>query len=137
MKNLLGLFGVLAAALAVADLIHGPHNGDALRTYIHMPEFICFFLFLCVADVLIFQYLRHRFNLNPWLTLFLLAFVSGILNLVLFAIVGGSFHGDGGPLSASYLAMTVVAETCFPIAVIGFVVSAVLRKKAGFSILRR
>ena|ERR1700760_715803 len=101
MAKLTGVFGVLALACAVFDLIHGPHNGDIHRMWIHIPEFIFFFGFLCLLEVWAFKVIIKEVNANRWLVVTCFSFVSGILGLILFALAGGSFHGDGGPFHSA------------------------------------
>jgi hypothetical protein len=97
MAELTGIFGVLALICAVIDLIHSPHNGDAHRMLIHIPEFIFFFGFLCLLEIWTFKTIIRQVNANRWLVVTVFAFFSGLLGLIFFGLAGGSFHGDGGP----------------------------------------
>jgi|GEM_PF-3816947 len=137
MVKLAGALGLLTALLAIADLIHGPNNGDIHRTYIHVPEFIFAFTFLGLTGFLLFRVFSDEIDLNRWIILFFFSIVFGLVNFVLFAMSGGSFHGDGGPIATSFGAMGAIAEIGLPVALIGFVVSAIVRKNAGFPILTR
>jgi len=51
MAKYTGILGSLALIFAVTDLVHGQHNGDAHRFFIHIAEFISFFSFLCLLEV--------------------------------------------------------------------------------------
>jgi hypothetical protein len=137
MWKLAGILSILTAILMAADFIHGPHNGDIYRTYIHVPEFIDFCSLLCLLEILAFRKVTLKFNLNRWLTLIPFAILSGIASLILFGLSGGSFHGDGGPITTSFLALSTIAEIGVPVALVGFCVSALLRKNAGSPIVRR
>jgi hypothetical protein len=137
MTKLAGLFGILALVLAITDLIHGQNNGDIHRTYIHVPEFILFMAFLCLAGILIFRIMSKEMNLNRWIVLFFFMIVFGIANFVLAMLSGASFHGDGGPIATSFLLISAISEIGMGVALVGFLVSAIARKNAGFPVLRR
>lgn len=137
MKRLLVVMGFLSCALAATDAIHGPNNGDIHRTYIHVPEFICFLVFLCLLEAFAFRYARNRLRWNSWLVLMPFAVLAGVVNMVLFAASGGGVCGDGGPIAAVFITLSAVAEATAVVSLIGFIVSVVDRKSAGFPILRR
>jgi hypothetical protein len=135
MKKLTAIFGVLTLLCAVADLIHGQHNGDVHRMWIHIPEFIFFFCFLFLLEIWAFNIVTREANLNRWLTVTCLSFFTGIFSFILFALSGGSLHGDGGPISFTFLLFGSIASAVFPISLIGFLVAAISRKSRGVVIL--
>jgi|SRR5215469_4020168 len=135
MAKLTGLVGVCALVFAIMDLIHGPHNGDAHRYYIHIAEFIFFFGFLCLLEIWAFRVITTEANLNRWLLTTCFSLFSLFVGLILFALAGGSFHGDGGPIASSFLVISTIGEIVFPISLIGFVVVAISRKRNGDPIL--
>lgn len=137
MKLLSYLTGGLSCALVVADQIHGHHNGDIHRTYIHVSEFACCLLFLLLAATTTFRWIRKWINVNPWLLLIPFTLISGIAAMVLFATSGGGFHGDGGPIASAFLAYAAIAEAAVLVALLGFGIDAVIRRNAGFPVLRR
>jgi len=135
MAKLIGLAGVFALVFAIVDLIHGPHNGDVHRDYIHIAEFIFFFGFLCLLEIWAFRVITTEANLNRWLLVTCFSFFSCVVALILFGLVGGSFHGDGGPIAFSFLVISAVGEIALPISLIGFAVVAISRKRNGIAIL--
>ena len=137
MAKFIGMLGALSLIFAVIDLIHGPHNGDAHRFYIHIAEFIFFFGFLCLLQIWAFRTMTSKWNINRWLIVILSSIVTGILALILFGLSGGSFHGDGGPIASSFLMMSVIGEIGLLIGLVGFLINAVMRKNAGYSVLSR
>lgn len=135
MTKLTGIRGVCALVFAIIDLIHGPHNGDAHRIIIHIVEFISFFGFLCLLELWAFKAIPKRFNLNHWLVITYLSFLTFVLSLILFGISGGSFHGDGGPIASSFLLLWAIGSVVLPVSFVGFVVVAISRKRDGVPIL--
>jgi len=130
----IGVLGSLALIFAVTDLVHGPHNGDAHRFFIHIAEFIFFFGFLCLLEAWAFRIIIREFNVNRWLVVTFLSLLTGVLSLILFGFSGGSFHGDGGPISLSFLLLWTIGSTIFPISFIGFVIVAISHWRKGIPI---
>jgi hypothetical protein len=137
MKILLSVFGLLALGLAIADLIHGPHNGDVHRTYIHVPEFICFFGFLCLLEILAFHTAIRELDTSPWLIAMYFSICSSFLGFVLFDLVGGSPHGDGGPIAFSFLLLATIGLAAIPISFISFTLVAIIRKRKSAIVLEK
>ena len=137
MAKFVGILGTLSLIFAVVDLIHGPHNGDAHRFYIHIAEFIFFLGFLCLLQIWAFRAMTSKWNINRWLIVILCSIVTGILGLILFLLSDGSFHGDGGPIASSFLTMSAIAELALPVGLIGFLIDAIIRKNAGLPVLSR
>jgi hypothetical protein len=137
MKKFVGILGLLSLIFGIADLVHGQHNGDTHRLYIHIVEFIFFFAFLCLLQIWAFRAMTSKWNINRWLIVILSSIVTGILGLILFALSGGSFHGDGGPIATTFLVMSLIGDLGLPIGVVGFLVNAIIRKNAGFPVLAR
>ncbi len=113
--------------LAIADISHGQHNGDIHRQYIHAPEFIFFTGFLIMLEILTFKTLCREIK-DRWLVVSLLSFFSFLLSLLLFGLSGGSFHGDGGPIAASFLLIDTIAAPGIVVGLIGSLVTAIIRK---------
>jgi hypothetical protein len=134
MVKLTGILGFLALIFAVTDLIHGPHNGDAHRFFIHVAEFISFLGFLCLLEIWAFRVIAKEFKVNRWLAIACLSLLSSVLSLVLFGLAGGSFHGDGGPIALSFLLLWVVGAAVLPISFIVFVVIAISHWRQGIPI---
>ena len=137
MAKLTGILGTCALIFAIVDLVHGPHNGDAHRIVIHTVEFVSFFGFLCLLELWAFKAVPERFNLNCWLVIACLSFLTCFLSLILFGVSGGSFHGDGGPIAFSFLLLSALGSVVLPVSVIGFGVVAISRKRHGAPILDR
>jgi hypothetical protein len=135
MAKLIGILGACALALAIMDLVHGPHNGDRHRFFIHVAEFVFFFGFLCFLQAWAFRTVTTRANLNRWLVMTCLSILTCVLSLILFAVSGGSFHGDGGPTAFSFLLLWTIGSVLAPISFVGFVVVAISRKRKGTLIL--
>lgn len=133
MNKMTVVFGACALAFAVADLIHGQHNGDAHRLYIHIVEFVSFFAFLSLLEVHAFRSMADRVGLDRWLAGVFLSLASLLAGFTLFAVAGGSMHGDGGPLASCFFLMYGIATICAPITIVGFLVSMILRKINGSS----
>jgi hypothetical protein len=137
MAKLTGILGTLALIFAVIDLIHGQHNGDAHRFYLHVVEFISFFGFLCLLQIWTLRKIACGANLNRWLVAACLSLFSGVLSLILFGLAGGSFHGDGGPIATSFLVISGISDVVFPISLVAFVIIAISRKRNGIPILNQ
>ena len=137
MQKLTGILAACALACAIIDLIHGPHNGDAHRVAIHAVEFVSFFGFLCLVQVLAFRAIVKEFDRNRWLALTFLSFLTCVLSLILFVVSGGSFHGDGGPIAFSFLVFWTIGTVALPVSLIGLLIDAILRKRRRASMFRR
>jgi hypothetical protein len=137
MAKLTTLLGLCALVFAIVDIIHGQDNGDIHRQYIHAVEFISFSGFLSTLEASTFKALIRKINLNRWLISAFLSLLNIVLAFLLFALSGGSFHGDGGPIAASFLVICVIALLALPISLVGFLINAITRKNAGFPILSR
>jgi hypothetical protein len=137
MTKLLGTLGLLALIFGVADLIHGPHNGDAHRYFIHAAEFISFFSFLCLLEVWIFRRVSREYRIDSWLAIMFLSLLSCLLGFLLFGLSGGSFHGDGGPIAVSFLLLGLIGGTMLPISFIVFVVTAISHWRKGSPIFHK
>jgi hypothetical protein len=137
MAKLTSILGTCALLLAIADIIHGQNNGDIHRQYIHVVEFTLFLGFLSSLEVWAFKALTRKIHLNRWLIVTLLSLLNVASAFLLFAMSGGSFHGDGGPIAFSFLLVYAIASLALPISLIGFFINAIMRKNAGFSILLR
>jgi hypothetical protein len=129
MAKLIGIFGLLAAGFAIADLIHGPHNGDSHRFYIHICEFTSFLALLCLLEILAFGMMANNLNSNRWFIVTGQSLATAVVGVIFFGLFGGSFHGDGGPISTSFLTMAMIGYTVFPIALFGSIVVLVGRFK--------
>ena len=137
MIKIAGSLGIIALIFASADLIHGQHIDGTARTFIHTVEFISFFPALCLLGVGTFNAAVSELNLNRWLVAIFFPFGFGVLGLILFALSGGSFHGDGGPIAVSFLVLSVMGEIALPISLIGFIVIAISRKHNGGPVLHK
>jgi hypothetical protein len=131
MAKFTGILGSLALIFGFVDLIHGPHNGDAHRFFIHIAEFISFSGFLCILEIWAFRVITRELNLNRWLLVTCLSLLTCVLSLILFGLAGGSFHGDGGPIAFSFLLFYAIGATVVPVSFIVFVVVAISRKRNG------
>src|SRR6266566_7378305 len=103
MAKYTGILGSLALIFAVTDLVHGQHNGDAHRFFIHIAEFISFFGLLCLLEIWAFRVITREVSVNRWLVITCFSFLTSLLSLILFGLSGGSFHGDSGPIALSFL----------------------------------
>jgi hypothetical protein len=68
---------------------------------------------------------------NRWLAIACLSLLSSVLGLILFGLSGGSFHGDGGPIAASFLLLSAIGSVVSPISFIIFVVIAISHWRQG------
>ncbi|WP_221312728.1 hypothetical protein [Granulicella aggregans] len=114
--------------LAVADVIHGQHNGDAHRFYIHIAEFVSFIGLLCLLEIQAFRLMTDRVGLGRWLAGVCTSFASFLAGLILFALAGGSAHGDGGPLAVGFGLVGCIGMIGIPISIIGFLVAVAMRR---------
>src|SRR5713226_1189078 len=137
MAKFTGILGSLALIFAVTDLVHGPHNGDAHRFFIHIAEFVSLFGFLCLLEIWTFRTITREVNVNRWLLIACFSFFTSLLSLILFGLAGGSFHGDGGPVAFSFLLLWTIGSTVFPISFIAFVIVAISHWRNGIPILDR
>ncbi len=124
-------FGVSALIFAVADLVHGQHNGDVHRFYIHIAEFLSFVCFLGLLEILAFRKAMERFGLDRWLAGFCISIVSFLAGFALFGISGGSAHGDGGPLAVGFALTGCLGLIGIPVSIVGFIVTITMRKRKG------
>ena len=129
MRKLTVALGVAALVLALADLIHGQHNGDAHRFYIHVAEFVFFFGFLSLLEIQAFKLMTEKVGLNRWLTAVFSSIFSFMAGFAFFGIAGGSFHGDGGPLAASFGLIGCIGAIGIPISIIGYLAAMITRKR--------
>jgi len=132
MKPLTIAVGTFALMLALADLIHGQHNGDIHRYYIHIAEFIAFLGFLTVLEIQTFRFMQKKFD--GWFSAFYLSLVSFIVGFAVFGLAGGSVHGDGGPIAASFALTGWFGMIGMPISLLGFLVALFMRKRNGSSV---
>ena len=129
--------GIITLIFAIADIIHSQHTPGAARTFIHTVEFLSFLPALCLLAAWSFRWAAKEFNTNSWLVAIFFSVGFGVLGLILFGLSGGSFHGDGGPISVSFLILSAIAEVTFPISLIGFIIVAISRKRSGVPVLHR
>lgn len=122
MKPLLTVLGVSAIILALADLVHGQHNGDVHRFYIHIAEFTAFFAFLILLEIQALRLTKERFGLDRWLAGVYLSLGSLLGGFTVFAFAGGSVHGDGGPIAVSFGLIGLIGTIALPISIVGFLV---------------
>src|SRR5215475_10069098 len=128
MAKFTGILGISALIFWAMDMIHGPHNGDAHRAIIHVAEFICFFGFLCLLEIGAFRIVTKQTRTSPWLAVTYLSLASCFLGLALFGLSGGSLHGDGGPIAASFLTLATIGFVAIPANFIVFVVVSIMKK---------
>ena len=128
MKPSMIVFGISALILAIVDLIHGQHNGDAHRIYIHVAEFVALLAFLSLLEIQTFMLMRRKFGLNRWLACFYVSAASFLIGFALFGLAGGSAHGDGGPVAVSFAIAGCLGAIGSLISIVGFVVVLVLRR---------
>jgi predicted lysophospholipase L1 biosynthesis ABC-type transport system permease subunit len=131
MKTSIIILGVSALIFALADLIHGQHNGDVHRFYIHVAELVAFFGFLSLLEIQAFRLMKKKFELERWLACFYVSTVSFLVGFTLFALAGGSAHGDGGPLAVSFAIAGFFGAIGLPISIIGFLVVLLMRRRRG------
>lgn len=131
MKKLTVALGISALVFAIADVLHGQHNGDSRRFYIHVAEFVCFFGFLSLLEVLAFSLLRQKMGLGRWLAGICISLASLLAGFTLFALSGGSMHGDGGPLALSFGLICCIGAIALPITMVGLLASVIMRKLNG------
>jgi hypothetical protein len=137
MFKIAGALGLVALIFAIIDIIHGQHTPGTARTFIHVVEFISLFPALCLLEASAFGVAANEFNMNRWLVAIFFSIGSCIFGFIIFAMAGGSFHGDGGPISLSFLVISMIGEIAFPISLIGFIIIAISRKRSGVPVLRK
>ena len=136
MKRLTLALGSSALIFALADLIHGQHNGDSHRFYIHIAEFVLFFGFLSLLEIQAFKLMTQKYRLGRWLAGVCLSLASFLAGFTLFAIAGGSAHGDGGPLAVVFALIGCMGTLEIPISMTGFFVAMIMRKRTRYPQLR-
>ncbi len=129
MKKWILVLGISAGIFALADLIHGQHNGDVHRFYIHIAEFVSFFGFLGLLEIQAFRLMTKKVGLGPWLAGICISIVSFLAGFALFALAGGSAHGDGGPLAVGFALIGSIGAIGMPICLLGFLVAMIMRKR--------
>jgi hypothetical protein len=134
MKKWTVALGTSALIFALADLIHGQHNGDVHRFYIHIAEFLSFFGFLSLLEVQAFRLMTEKVGLGHWLAGLFLSLLSLFAGFALFALSGGSMHGDGGPLAWGFYLIWCIGTIGTPVTIIGFIVSLIMRKLNGSTV---
>ena len=131
MKPAIITLGVFALTFALADLIHGQHNGDMHRFYIHVAEFVAFCGFLSLLAIQAFRLMTVMLDLNRWLASFYVSTASFLVGFILFGLAGGGAHGDGGPLAVSFALVGCIGAIGLPISIIGFLVVLLMRRRRG------
>ncbi len=122
-----------ALIFALADLIHGRHNGDVHRFYIHVAEFVSFIGFLCLLEIQAFKLLTKKVGLGRWLAGVCLSLASFVAGFALFGLSGGSAHGDGGPLAVGFGLIGCIGIIGLAVSIVGFLVAATMRRLKGQS----
>ena len=115
--------------LALADVIHGQHNGDVHRVYIHRAEFVFFVCFLCLLVAQTFRLFRSKTGLSRWGAAFWVALASCFAGFILFGLAGGSPHGDGGPIAVGFGLFGFLGMFALPVSVVGFFVASIFHKR--------
>ncbi|HEY2040682.1 MAG TPA: hypothetical protein VGG95_13505 [Edaphobacter sp.] len=133
MKQSITILGVSALIFALADLIHGQHNGDVHRFYIHVVEFVAFFGFLSLLELQAFRLVKKAFDLDRWMACFFVSTASFLIGFTLFALAGGSAHGDGGPLALGFAIVGCIGVIGLPLSIIGSLVMFLTRRRRGSS----
>jgi hypothetical protein len=133
MKALTIVLGTSALLLALADLIHGQHNGDIHRYYIHVAEFVAFLGFLGVLEIQAFKLIEKKLASNRWLASVYLSLASCLVGFAVFGLAGGGVHGDGGPIAVSFALIGLIGTIGVPISILGFLVALFMRKRNGSS----
>lgn len=121
--------GTLVLIFATVDLIHGQHNGDAHRFYIHIAEFVTLLAFLSLLEIKTFTLMRTKFRLSLWSAFICLSAASLLVGFTLFGLAGGSAHGDGGPMAVGFAIIGCLGAIGLPIGTIGLLVQLILRKR--------
>ena len=129
MAKIAGVLGLIALIFAIIDIVHGQHTPGTSRTFIHVVEFISFFPALCLLEVWAFRAAVEELNMNCWLVASFFSTGSCVFGL--------SFHGDGGPISVSFLVLSAMGEIALPISLIGFIVVAISRKRNGIPVSQK
>lgn len=139
MKKLTVALGTSTLLFALTDLIHGQHNGDVHRFYIHLAEFASFLGFISLLEIQAFRLslfeieasrlTAEKTGLSRWLAGLGISFASSLLGFILFGLSGGSAHGDGGPLAAVFILMGCIGTIGIPICLIGSFVAIIKRKR--------
>jgi hypothetical protein len=128
MKRATAVLGLSTLILALADLIHGQHNGDVHRFYIHIAEFASFIGLLCLMEIQAFRLMTEKSGLSRWLVGVCLSLGSFLAGFILFGLAGGSAHGDGGPLAVGFGLVGFIGMIGIPISIIGFLVAMAMRR---------
>ncbi len=128
MRKATAVFGLATLAFALADLIHGQHNGDAHRFYIHIAEFMSFIGLLCILEIQAFRLMTGKIGLGRWLAALCSSLISFLAGFILFALAGGSAHGDGGPIAFGFGLVGYIGIIGIPISIIGYLVAMAMRR---------
>jgi hypothetical protein len=128
MKQSAAVFGMSTLILSLADLIHGQHNGDVHRFYIHIAELISFIGLVCLLEIEAFRLTTEKFGIGRWLAGICISLISFLAGFILFGLAGGSAHGDGGPLAVGFGLVGCIGMIGIPISIIGFLIEIAVRK---------
>jgi hypothetical protein len=101
------------------------------RFYIHVAELVALLGFLSLLEIQAFRLMKKKFELERWLACFYVSTVSFLVGFTLFALAGGSAHGDGGPLAVSFAIAGFFGAIGLPISIIGFLVVLLMRRRRG------
>ena len=128
MKKVTFILGLSTLIFALADLVHGQHNGDVHRDYIHIAEFVSFIGLLCLLETQAFRLMTEKADISRWLAVICLSISSFLAGFLLFLLAGGSAHGDGGPRAVGFGLVGYLGLICIPISTIGFLVTMIIRR---------
>lgn len=78
------MLGTSALLSALIHVLHGQHNGDVHRTYIHAVELALFVSFLTTLAMQAYKQLRRKLELSSWPASLSLSVASVILGFALF-----------------------------------------------------
>ncbi|WP_089410305.1 hypothetical protein [Granulicella rosea] len=123
MRKLIIFAGTAALFSALIDVIHGQHNGDVHRTYIHVAELVLFLLFLTALALQGRRQAMSRFDLGGWAASLCISLASIVLGFALFGLSGGSAHGDGGAISVAFGIFGILGIAGVPISLVGWLIA--------------
>lgn len=128
MKKAIVLLVMSVALSALVDLIHGQHNGDIHRTYIHAVEFVLLLLLLSALTLQAYETLTRKLEMSGWAAASFLSSASLVVGFSIFGLSGGSVHGDGGPIATGFGITGFIGMLGLPVTLVGWLVALLLRR---------
>ena len=127
-KKVTALLATSAILSALVDVIHGQHNGDVHRTYIHAVELVSILLLLSAFTLQAHRKLTGKPGLSGWAAALCLTFALLISGFAMFGLSGGRVPGAGGPIAVAFGIIGCIGMLGLPVCLIGWLVALLIRR---------